>query len=163
MLWYAVKAKRRQETHAERSLQMHGVETFYPQLMQSKVIRRKRQTITGPLFPGYLFAKFHFEEQHRAVSYARGVQKVVKFGDTPAIVDEDIIEAIRSRVRDGYVTVPTPTFTPGQKVCIREGPLQGIEAIFEREMSDQERVVLLLRSLSFPARVIVDTRDVVNL
>jgi transcriptional antiterminator RfaH len=120
MLWYAVKAKRRQETHAELSLQRHGVETFYPQLMQSKVIRRKRQTITGPLFPGYLFAKFHFGEQQRAVSYARGVQKIVKFGDTPAIVAEDIIDAIRSRVRDGYVTVPTPTFTRDRRCVLKK-------------------------------------------
>jgi transcriptional antiterminator RfaH len=60
------------------------------------------------------------------------------------------------------VTVPTRIFTPGQNVRITEGPLQGFEAIFERDMSDQERVVLLVRALSYQARVIVDAQYVVN-
>ena len=162
MHWYAVNAKRREETHAELSLNRLGVETFYPQLRRERVIRRKRQTTISPLFPGYLFAKFHFPTDQRAVAYARGVRKIVEFGVTPAIVDEEIIEAIKNRVQDGYVTVPTRTFTPGQNVRITEGPLQGFEAIFERDMSDQERVVLLVRALSYQARVIVDAQYVVN-
>jgi transcriptional antiterminator RfaH len=162
MHWYALKAKHRQEIHAELSLNRLGVETFYPQLMRERVIRRKRQTTISPLFPGYLFAKFQLSTHQRAVAYARGVGKIVEFGVTPAIVDEEIIQAIKSRVQNGYVTIATRIFTPGQNVRITEGPMQGFEAIFERDMSDQERVVLLVRALSYQARVIVDAQYVVN-
>jgi transcriptional antiterminator RfaH len=163
MNWFAVHTKPHQEHLAELNLHGLGVETFLPQIKQSKVIRRRRETIIGPLFPGYLFARFHLEAHYRAVTYARGVRKVVAFGSTPAEVDEGIIEAIKSRLHDGYVTVPVPTFTPGQLVRIQQGPLQGMEAIFEREMSDNQRAALLLRTLAFPARVIVDIDQVANL
>jgi transcriptional antiterminator RfaH len=163
MHWYAVSVKPHQETHAELSLQRLRVETFSPRLKRARVIRRKHQTTISPLFPGYLFARFHFQADYRAVSYARGVRKIVEFGTTPAIVDEEIIAAIKSRVEDGYVTVPAASFRAGQTVRITEGPLQGLEAIFEREMSDHERVVLLVRALSYQARVIVESQYVVNL
>lgn len=156
MNWHAVSTKPRQEDLVELNLQRLGVETFCPQLKQNKVIRRKRQTVIGPLFPGYLFARFNLDTHYRAVNYARGVRRLVAFGPTPVVVDDEIIEAIRSRLSDGCVTVPLCSFTPGQTVRIQEGPFEGFEAVFEREMSDQQRVVLLLRALSYQARVVVD-------
>lgn len=163
MKWYAVKTKPHQEPLADLNLQRLGVETFFPRLEQNKLIRRKRQTVIGPLFPGYLFARLDLDVHYRAVTYARGVQRVVAFGSTPAIVEEEIIEALKSRLHDGCVLVPQQKFSPGQVVRIQEGPLGGLDAIFEREMSDHRRVALLLQTLSFRARVIVDMEQVANL
>ena len=162
MYWYAVSTKPHQEHQAELNLRRLGIETFCPLLKQRRVIRRKSQITIGPLFPGYLFAKLNIDDQYRAVSYARGVRRLVTFGSSPAIVDEDLIEAIKSRVRDSYVTVSAQSFTPGQVVRIQEGPLCGLEAIFEREMSDHQRAVLLLRTLCYQARVVVPFEQVVN-
>jgi transcriptional antiterminator RfaH len=163
MHWYAVNVKHHQEAQAEISLQRLGVETFYPLLRRSRIIRRKPQITTGPLFPGYLFAKFSYQAHYRAVSYAHGVARIVEFGVVPAIVDEGIIRAIEDRVEDGYVTIPAHTFKRGEPVRITEGHLQGLQAVFERNMSDQERVVLLVQALSYQARVIVNSQHVVNL
>ena len=161
MNWYAINTKPRQEDLAEQNLQRLGLETFCPQLKQNKVIRRIRRTVIGPLFPGYLFAQFNLNTHYRAVNYARGVQRLVCFGLSPAIVDEEMIESIKSRLQDGCVTVQLSSFKPGQAVRIHQGPLQGIEAIFEQEMSDHRRVVLLLRALSYQARVVVDLEHVI--
>ncbi|MGH7229504.1 MAG: transcription termination/antitermination protein NusG [Nitrospiraceae bacterium] len=163
MNWYAVNVKPHQEQLAELNLRRVGVETFCPFVKQRKTIRRRQRISTSPLFPGYLFARFRLQDQYRAVLYARGVRKIVAFGPTPATVDEEMIAAIRSRLQDGYVTVPTSTFRPGQIVRIQEGPLHGLEAIFEREMPGYQRAVLLLRALSFQARVTVDVAHIVNL
>src|SRR6266571_9326945 len=99
MKWYAVNTKSHQELFAALNLQRLGVETFYPQLKQSKVIRRRRRTMIGPLFPGYLFARFSVDTQYRAVTYANGVREIVQFGAIPASVDDEIIEAIRARLQ----------------------------------------------------------------
>jgi len=156
MDWYAVNTKPRQEKVAEANLRQLGVETFCPQLKREKWIRRKWQTVVGPLFPGYLFARFDAKTQLRAVKYARGVRRIVGFGPAPVRVDEGIIESIRSRIRNGYVTVqPSAPLAPGQAVRIHGGPLEGLRAVFEREMSDRQRVVLLLQALSYQARVVV--------
>ncbi len=162
MPWYAVNTKPQHERVAELSLQKLGVETFYPQLKQRKVIRRRAETRIGPLFPRYLFARFQLDTHYRAVTYARGVRNIVTFGTLPATVEDEIIEGIRARLHDGYLTVPAPSFMPGEIIRIQTGPLQGLEAVFVREMSDHERVVLLLRRLTYQARVVLPFEQVVN-
>lgn len=163
MNWHLVHTKPRQEKQADAALQRVGVEVFHPRLMKNKMIRRKEQTIIAPLFPGYLFARFNLETHYRAVHYARGVQNLVSFGSDLAIVEDEVIESIRSRMQNGYVALPPPSFTQGQIVRIQKGPFEGLDAIFEREMSDHQRVMLLFQELSFQGRMIVDIGDVVNL
>ncbi len=163
MRWYTVNTNTHQEILAEESLQRLGLETFFPLLKQTKLIRRRWQTTIEPLFPGYFFVLFNVDTHYRAVNYARGVRRLVAFGPTPAAVDEAVIESIRSRIQDGCVNVSLPSFRPGQVVRIDNGPLQGLKAIFEQEMNGQQRAVLLLETLSYQARVIVDLERVVNL
>jgi transcriptional antiterminator RfaH len=160
--WYAVNTKPHQEDIADLNLKRLGVEIFYPQIKQDKVIRRRRQTVISPLFPGYLFARFNLVTHYRAVNFAQGVRRMVTFGVTPAAVAEDVINSIKSRVCDGYVTMQPPLFKPGQVVRIQEGPLRGFEAVFEQETSDHQRVVLLLQTLSYQARVVVPVELVVG-
>ena len=162
--WFLVHTKPHSEKLAETHLQQFGVEIFCPLLKQEKIIRRKRQSVISPLFPGYLFAKFDPFRQYRAVHYATGVRRVVTFGTTIARVEESMIEAMKERLFEGCVKVSKcSSFTPGQKVRIQDGPLQGLEAIFEREMSDRQRVALLLQSVSYHARVVVRVDQVAHL
>ena len=162
MYWYAVRTKPNHERQADLSLQQLGIETFYPRMKQRRVIRRREQMIIGSLFPGYLFARLNMAVHYRAAKYASGVQNLVEFGSIPAILDDEIIEGMRARVRDGCVPLPTPALTPGEVVRIHAGHLQGLEAVFEREMSDHQRVVLLLRTLTYQARVVLPIEQVVN-
>ena len=161
MNWYAVNTKPRQENIAQLNLERLSVETFFPQLVQNKVIRRKKQRVVGPLFPGYLFVRFDIETHYRAVNYAQGVRGVVTFGSSPAEVDKEMIESIKSRFEEGYVVIPPPSFEPGQRVRVQQGPLEGLEAVFESEIPAQQRVVLLMKALFYQARVVVDREDVV--
>ena len=140
-----------------------GIETFLPRLKHRKLIRRKRRTVVVPLFPGYLFSQFDMADHFRAVTYTGGVRKIVTFGVTPATMDEEVINSIKDRLDlDGYVALHPPRFTPGQVVRIHGGPLSGLEAVFEREMTDHQRAILLLRALTYQARVVVPVEQVVN-
>lgn len=129
------------------------IETFYPKLRRQKVIRRKRRWVTGPLFPRYFFAKFDWQTSGRLVRYSRSVINVVNFGGKPAIVDEPIIKMLRDHCEIDTVTLPPPTFRPGDMVQIQEGPLRGLQGIFERDMNDSERVVVLLETIAGGTRV----------
>lgn len=162
MNWCVVNTKPRQENNARLNLERLGVETFCPRLKQNRIIRRKQRTVIGPLFPGYLFVRFDLAKHYRAVHYTQGVRGVVTFGSAPAMVDEEMIESIKSRLEDGSVVIQPSSLTPGQTVRILEGPLEGLEAIFEREMPAQERVVLLLRALSYQVRVLIDRKQIVS-
>jgi transcriptional antiterminator RfaH len=162
MFWYVVKCKPHQERVAESHLRRAGIITFYPQIKEPKIVRRRRKICITALFPGYLFAQFNVEHDYRLVIYSRGVHGVVSFGPTPAVVDEELIEAIKDRLCNGYVTIPKAVFTPGQVVRIQEGPLRGIEAVFERQIPGYQRAVLLLSAISYQAKVVVDLEDIVS-
>ena len=156
MYWYLVQTKLRQEKIAQVNIERLGIEVFSPNLKKKKLIRGKQQIIISPLFPGYLFARFSLKTHYRGVNYAQGVVRLVHFGSGPAIVDDQIIESIRSRVRHGCVNLRDPKFKLGQAVRIHQGTFEGLEAIFEKEVKDHQRAILLLRTLSYQARVVVD-------
>ncbi len=162
--WYLVHVKTRAEKMASVHLDRLGLETFCPQLKQEKLIRRIRREVVVPFFPGYVFVRFDPMFQFRAVQYATGVRRIVTFGDTLARVDSSIIETMRERMTKGCVHVSnSSSFQPGQKVRIHDGPLQGFEAVFESEMSDRQRVTLLLQTVAYQARVVVPVSQIANL
>ncbi len=163
MDWYLVRSKPRQEGIAESNLHRLGVESFCPKLKQAKLSRGKKRTVIVPLFPGYLFSRFNFCTEYRKVAYAHGVLDVVMFGEYPARVDEEIVETIRARMHEGFVTYSPRSFQSGQTVQIQEGPFKGLLAVFERELTGTQRVALLLKSVSYNARVIIERESISHL
>ena len=161
--WYAVNTKMHGEAFASASLDRLGVEVFLPMLKEQKAVRGKRHPMTMPLFPGYLFAKFEVQSQLRAVTYARGVKSIVTFGSGPSRVDESIIHAIRSQATNGVIELSADRFLPGQVVRIQDGPLCGLKAVFEKKLDGTSRAVLLLKAMSFQARVILEFQHVANM
>ena len=97
---------------------------------------------------------------YKAVHYAHGIRGIVSFGSIPAVVEEEAISSIKSKIEDDCIVMQPPPFEAGQVVRIQAGPFEGLEAIFVREMTAQQRVVLLLKMLSCQARVVVDRESV---
>jgi transcriptional antiterminator RfaH len=156
--WYAVRCKARQEHIAVMNIDRAGIATFLPQITESKSIRQKVVWSLSPLFPGYLFAKFNAATDYRTVKYSRGVHGIVSFGISPAVIDEEI------KIRlNGGLTDANNHLMNGQLVRIQSGPLHGMEAIFERRIPPHQRAVLLLRTISFRAKLVMDLEDIVNL
>ena len=142
--WYAVHTKPRQEAIAEAFLGQTDIETFYPKVAPGK-----------SLFTGYIFTRFDAETQLRLVKYSKGVSSIVSFGDKPAPVDESLIEVIKARIKDGFVHLDPPSFTKGEKVEIKEGPLEGVSGIFDSRVKDSDRVIVLLNAIASQSRMII--------
>jgi transcriptional antiterminator RfaH len=149
--WYVIHTKPRQEDRAEASLRMLGLETLNPKLR-----RTVRSAMSTPLFPRYIFAQFRLEQMFRQVRWSRGVHRIVEFGGIPAIVDYATVQFIRSYLEEGNIVNMMPTFHRGDRVRIVEGPFRDFIGIFEKEMPDAERVMLLLSHVQFFAHLIVD-------
>jgi len=146
--WYAVHTKPRQEAVADAFLRQSGVEIFYPRIGPAK-----------SLFTGYIFAKFDADTQMRLVKYSRGVSSVVSFGDKPSPVDERLIEGINLRIKDGFVVLDPPSFTKGERVEIKDGPLEGISGIFDSRVKDSDRVIILLNAIASQSRIVVSSKS----
>lgn len=160
--WYVVRCKPHHERIVATHLERVSIVTFCPEIKDEQTRRGVQRVLTvSPLFPGYVFAKFDLKVDFRTVAYCRGVRGVVTFGSAPAMVEQDQIDAIRARMSGGYVSLSPIVFTRGEVVSVQEGPLRGIEAVFQRAMPGRQRAVLLLKALSYQASLVVDLRDIV--
>ncbi len=163
-LWYAINTHSKQEGRAESNLLAWNVKTFFP-----KYKSRRRQefraepTYTAkPLFPGYIFARFDAVTMLHNIRYTRGVRSVVSIGDRPAPVADDVISLIMSRHgEDGFIRLGYD-INPGDEVVVRDGTFSGFEGVFERRMKDSERVLILLKTVTFQFRVVLSDMSIVK-
>jgi len=156
--WYCIYTKARQEELVCRKLlELPDVEVFNPLLKRKKYIRSRLKSVVEELFPCYIFSKFDPYRYLHKVRYTRGARRLV--GDAlgfPYIVDDLLIDSIKSMMENGFVCVNTPEFVAGDKVRITDGPFKGLSGLFVSELNARERVVILLNTLQAQARVEVD-------
>ena len=156
--WYVVHTHPRQEDRTHSNLSNWGLETLTPRLLVNKVneFNGKVTHLAKPLFPGYIFSRFKYNEVFHRVRYTRGVHSLVSFNNTPAVVDDEIIELMRMQIgKDGFVKT-LDQLEPGDEVVINNGRFQNFCGVFESGISDTDRVRILLNTVSFQAHVVVD-------
>ena len=151
--WYVIQTKPRREEETEIYLSTTGVEIFNP-LIEAFTLRNGRMSKDlKPLFPGYVFAKFDLEQNYPLVRWARGVKKILGFGETPASISEEVVEIIKARTDPQGVLRVRHHFEPKDVVRIKTGPLKDLLGIFEGWLSDSERVRILLNLIGYQPAV----------
>lgn len=153
MKWYALYTKPWSEDSVVSRLQDIGIEVLNPKLKSKKYQRNKISEVIEPLFPCYLFAHFEKERYSHLITYTRGVRYIV--GKThPVVVHDEVIGTIKESMEDGNIVVIRPQrFERGERVFIREGPFKDFYGIFEREIKGNERVMILLDSISYKLEI----------
>ena len=158
--WFAIQARPCAEAAAEFSLRTLSIETFLPLIRRPiRHATRRVRLAARAFFPGYLFARFCATDSLRTVSYCRGVVRVLGASNRPKPVEDSIIASIRARIdADGFVGLEQRR--PGVTDCVRivSGPLAGWSGVFERELSDSQRVVILIDTLQ-QGRVVLSRDD----
>ena len=156
--WYCVYTKPGQEDLVCRMLSLQPeIEVFNPMVKRKRYLRGQFKEVIEELFPCYIFARFSLSKYYHMIKYTRGVRRLV--GDrngNPYVVDNSLVELLRSRIKDGFIRMEPQNFTPGEKVKIIEGPLKGLMGIFHKNLKPSERVVILLNTLSYQARMEID-------
>ena len=156
--WYVIHTHPKQEERANENLRSWGVETLHAKLRTRRYneFTGAPTYITQPLFPRYIFAKFNAREQLPRIRFTRGVHNVVCFGESPAPVDEDIIDIIRDRSDEHGFVKANDELKPGDNVIVSAGPLRNLIGIFEREIKGSDRITILLTAIEYQARLMVN-------
>ena len=146
--WYVVATKPRQEAVAEDHLMRQGYSTLLPTVHIKKRRRGKWQQITEPTFPGYVFVGLEpGRDDMASIRSTQGCRDLVRFGQQPAVVHEDIVKALQmgnSAQRDSNDKAKDP-FSPGDVVMIEDGPLQGLSAVYcMNKGADRAQVLIRL-------------------
>ena len=152
-LWYVIQTKPKKEEEAVSYLSTRGVEIFNP-LMETFALRNgKMNKELKPLFSGYIFGKFDLEKNYPLVRWGRGVKKVLGFGGYPTSISEEIVEIIKEKTDTEGIVRVKQNFKTNDVIRIKTGPLKDLLAIFERWVSDSERVRILLNLIGYQPAV----------
>jgi transcriptional antiterminator RfaH len=144
--WYVVYSKPHKEEQAQFHLRMKGLDVFFPRLDLVRVAENRRRII--PLFPNYLFVRFHLPTELHYVGWSPGVKRLVSFGDTPIPLDESVVTFLKQQTDAGGLIKAHSQLRPGQEVEIRGGPFDGLMAIIQDPPDAKGRVKILLKLLS---------------
>jgi transcription antitermination factor NusG len=156
--WYAVQVKRNNEHRVVRHLALRGVATFLP-LIEALRRRGRGAARLEPLFSGYLFVQLPALDRDpgpwHIARWTPGVRRILGAEHTVPMPAE-AMEVIRARVQPLGFVRPGARFTSGTRVRIESGPLAGLEAIFDRPISREGRVLVLLELLGQVRRAELD-------
>ncbi len=161
MRWYVVQTKPGREALAESHLKRQGFDTYLPRYSRQISHARKRQLVKAPLFPGYLFV--HMDtgvSRWRAIDGTIGAIGVVRFGERPSALADDIVEEIRQREnQNGLVElVRADDLTNGDLVAVEHGPMSGMNGIF-MTAKDADRVVVLFKLMGRNVSATVKSKE----
>jgi len=155
MHWYAIHSKPRQEERALENLQRQGFEAWLPLLTIEKVLRSKLVQVVEPMFSRYLFIRLDTEQTNWSpIRSTLGVSKLVSFGNRPAVVADELIEALQQLPEQA----PQRLIQPGQQVKIVAGPLRGLEGIYQ-QADGELRAMVLIELLNKQHRIVTEMQD----
>lgn len=163
LYWFCLKAQtKREHIAADHLRQIPGTAVFLPRVRFQRKTVRGLAWFTEALFPGYVFARFNFQQQFRQVNHAGGVRGIVHFGDRwPTIPDEAIAELQLALGTENIHTITDP-LAVGEEVEVAAGAFRGLKAVVSRVMPARERVLVLLEFLGRQTSVEIGAGEVIR-
>lgn len=160
--WYVIHTHPKQEARADLNLRAEGVETLYPKIRERRYnqFTGSPSFVTKALFPRYIFAHFSARKLQHGICYTRGVHSIVRFGPSPARIDDNVIELIKSRMDETGLVNINEELSAGDKVVIKNGPLKSFMGIFERQINASDRVMILLTAINYQGHIFLEKESV---
>jgi transcription antitermination factor NusG len=126
--WFAIQVRPKAEWCVAAGLGSKGYEHFLPSYISRRQPGDRSKNLRLPLFPGYVFCRFHSGVNGLIVT-TPGVVRVVGYGKIPAAVEESEIAAVKTIVESGIPAAPWPRLQSGDLVRIASGPLRGLQGV----------------------------------
>jgi len=157
--WVALIVRPRAERKVQKGLANMGFETFVAWHGVRRRWADRVKILEQNLIPGYVFCQSTFTERLAVIRQA-GVERVLSFNRTPALIPDQEIASLKRAVSSELPLGPWPYLKAGQRVRIEKGALAGIEGTLARESSGW-RVVVSVAALQRSIAVEVD-RDMID-
>jgi transcriptional antiterminator RfaH len=149
MNWLTLYTKPRMEQRVADALQNRGFTPYLPSVHQYSSHSRSREVV--PFFPCYLFVQLGPDAPcYGNLVWMPGLRHVVQFENRLAWVPDQLIAHLRQRLEalDRVDCRGTGIrFDRGERVRISAGPFKDLEAVFDRTLSKEGRVRVLLQFL----------------
>jgi len=142
--WFVIQTKSGDEHRVETHLLNQKIETFLPLIGAHQYRNGKMVQIIKPFFPNYLFARLDLKLHYYRVKWTRGVSKLLGSGDGPAPISEKVIQTIKERIGKDNLVKLEEELKEGDAVQVTSGPFKEFNGIFQKKISGNGRVRILL-------------------
>jgi len=155
LAWYALQVRSRKENYIASQIAGKGFEYLLPTYRSVRQWSDRKKELEQPLFPGYLFCRFDFQDRRPLITIP-GVLQILGNGRVGIPVSDDEISALRLAVSSGMPKQPWPYLQVGQRVRVNYGTLTGLEGILVN-VKGNHRVVLSVTLLQRSVALEVET------
>jgi transcription antitermination factor NusG len=159
--WYALAVKHQHENVVTSGLRDGGFEALLPVYKSVRKWSDRTKQIEAPVFPGYVFAHFPYDDRVRVLRIP-AVRSIVSFNGKPAVLAPGELADIRAAVESKLPLRPWPFLKQGDRVLIERGPLKGLEATLIQE-KDCLRLVISVEILQRAVAVEISPEMIVPL
>ena len=142
--WHVVRTKPRSEYRAAAALEREGFELFLP-LIQT--LRPQGGYTKAPLFPGYIFLRYDWENQEwPSVRTLPGIFGWLRLGGVvPSVPDEVITGLVQRSEAINQGGGLWTRFRRGQRVRVVSDKIESLAQVLEEPSSPEARVRVLLQ------------------
>lgn len=157
--WYCIQTRIGQEDTAKLNLERQGFEFYLPLTFMDKRLRRYKQKYE-PLFKGYGFLRLSTEEgDWSVIRSTRGVRQLVRFGELPARVPDDLISSLKRRENEIGIHGEEHEYKKGDLVAIQNKQfLEYATGIYDKEAGD--RVIILMNIIGTETEISLKRGDI---
>jgi transcriptional antiterminator RfaH len=156
--WFALYTKPHKEYVVQGLLRGQQVETYLPEI--AVAVRRRDRRDKKPFFPHYLFVRLDpHSDQMAKVHWTPGLRRVVSAGGQPVPIPDETVAHIRQRLETEVEEQSAVPFRHGEIVHVTRGPFEGLNALFDRALSPQGRVRVLLEWMGRLVGADLDVED----
>ena len=161
--WSVINTHPHKEAVAIENLQRQNFRTYCPLVRKRIKHARREQDVLRPLFPTYVFVQIDVNAHRwRAISSTFGVRTLVSFGERLSFLHDDFISSLKVREVDGAIIRPESPYSVGQNVKVSGGAFDGLVATII-EMSEKDRLIVLMDLLNRPVKVKLEASRVASL
>lgn len=161
--WCIIHSKPKQEFCAEKNLKSLDINVYLPVYMKKIKKNKIKIDCISPLFSGYLFAQFNIYDFYQKVKYTKGVKSILGYNEYLWTIADAKIQDIKFREDNGIVLLRKreDSFHKGDRIFIDEGDFEGWEGIFQEELPDRERAIIMLTNVKFSSKLILPKKYLV--
>jgi transcription elongation factor/antiterminator RfaH len=144
LYWFVIHTKPKKEQRVKTHFEGMEIETILPLSEDFLYAKGTMHRVLHPFFPNYLFARLDLEHHYYKVKWTRGVNRILGVGNKPAPVSEAVIQALRDRMMSDDTVKLLDDLKQGDLVQITSGPLKDFIGVFQKGLSSNRRVKVLL-------------------
>jgi len=155
--WYAAYTSANREKTIAAELERRLVDYFLPLYSTVRRWKDRRVQLDLPLFPGYVFVHFALRDRLNVLQIP-GVVHLVGFGGRATPIAEKEVARVREFLHLGIRAEPHPFLKAGRQICVKSGPLEGMQGIIVRR-KNRNRLVISFHVIHRAVAVDMDLAD----